>query len=266
MAFGNNNQGEKKKFEVNTKGPQFYNRDQNMGGTLIVGYWKEFMTLKICPMLPANKRSESKVYDYETFINTALTVEKMIILKSAIDGNIMNSLYNNEYDFKPIGVSVGANFVEISNGKKHNIDKENICLTIYANVDEAGKASDKLTYIFNKNNYFTNYDHENGTIDKGDSIEVDFIQFYNCIYQSINAFTNAYAHSIRNTDQYTVSFVRESLSSIKTKLGIESTSYNKPSSNSGATFFAAGSNTNKDDEDLGHIENGGVISGGRLDI
>lgn len=265
MAFGNNNQPEKKKYEVNTRGPQLYNKNQNNGGTLIIGYWKEFMTLKICPMLPANKRSESKVYDYETFINTALTTEKMILLKSAIDTNILPALYNNEWNFKSVGISVGANFVELSNGSKHGMDREHICLSIYANVDENGKAADKLTYVFNKNNYFYNYDHENGTIDKGDSIEVEFMQFYNCLSESIKALTNAYAHSIRYSDQYSTSFVRESLSSIKGKLGIESSSYNKPSSNSGATFFAAGSNKDGD-EDVGSIENGGVISGGRLDI
>lgn len=269
MAFGNNQSGEKKKYDVNTKGVQFYNSNASMGGTLVIGYWKECMTVKICPMLPQNKRSESKVYDYETFINTAMTLEKLTVMCMAIDSHIMAAMQTgNGYDFQAIGVSVGSNFIEISNGEKHGMNKEFICFTIYAGVDENGKSTDKMTYIFNKRNYFTNYNPEEGSIDKGGDLEVEFLMFYKCIKEATKAFTHAHAHSIRHTDQYTNNNVRESLNSIKTKLGIESASYSKPGNN--ASFFSAGSNkygNNALPEDVGQIENGGTItSGGRLEI
>lgn len=269
MAFGNNNQGEKKKYDVNTKGVQFYNIN---AGTLIVGYWKDCMTVKICPVLPQSKRSESKVYDYDTFINTAFTLEKLTTMQLAIDSHIMASMQTgNPYDFTAIGVSVGSNFVELSNGEKHGLAKENICFTIYAGVDENGKSSDKMTFVFGKRNYFTNFDSEVGSIDKGADLEIEFLMFYRCIKEAAKAMTHAYAHSIRHSDQYTVNGIRESLNSIKTKLGIESSTYSKPSGN--ASFFNAGSgnkfgnNNSSSNEDVGRIENGGTISsGGRLDI
>lgn len=264
MAFGNNSNNENKKWEVNTKGTQFYSRGQ-MGATLILGYWKECLTLKISPMLPESKRSESKIYDYETYINTALTEDKLIELKLAMDDIVIPSIVSNNYNFVSVGVSSGNNFIEISNGSMLGLDEGHIVLTIYAGIDENGKCTDRMSYIFGKTSYFTGYDSEQGAIDKADPKQTEFIKFYNYIKQAIDALTHAHAHSMRVSNQWYNDMVKDSLNSLKSKLGIEGRTSNN---NSGATFFNAGNNYGNIKEDVGEIENGGIITsnGGRLSI
>lgn len=248
MAFGNQQSNNRTEISKNTRSIQFYNSDKTIGSALVTGFWNNFVTLKICPLLPEKDRTQTRMFNYETFINTALTAEKALTLFNALKLNILKLVEEGSYDFNSIGVPVGSGFVEVSNGEKINIDKNNIVITIYSNVDGDGKTEEFLHYVFKKVPYYINYDSGSGSIDSAKS-EIEFLLFMNILKEHIAAATNAIAHSIRNLSKYEDKRHNTNMEAIMTKLGIQqqkSSGYGNNGGGNSSGFFRGGSSNNED--------------------
>lgn len=247
MAFGNgkqnNNNTEK---SVNTRGPQFYNRDKERGATLILGFWNNFQTIKICPILPESKRSESKMYNYETFLTSTLTPEKTLAFLQAIKRHVLPAVESGDLQsMQAVGIPVGSGFIQISNGLTLGYPA-GLYVTIYSKVDESGKAEQWLSYEFGKTPSFLNYNHENGDIDK-ETADIEFDLFRLYLEEGVKASTRAIAHSVRDSYKYIDDARRNNLQSIMEKMGIETGGYSKGNNGGGGKqsgFFGNGGGNN----------------------
>lgn len=264
MAFGNYQNNDKKTKSKNTKGYQFYNQEA-YGSTLVLGYWNSTLTMKIHPMLPENKRTDNLVYDYESFVNVALTPQRVFELYSGLK-NIAISVANGIYSFKSVGVPAGAGFIEVAPASKFGSEVDAIVVCIYNGIDENGKPTDRLIYQFKKGSYFENYDPDNGAYDKSNDIEIEYLMFYKMVEEQVAASTNAIAHSIRHANMYSDEAISNSFKSIKEKLGIEATSsggYNRGGNTT--SYFGANKRDNESSNtNYGSIDNGGVVREDRL--
>lgn len=242
MAFGNgkqnNNNSEK---SVNTRGPQFYNRDKERGATLILGFWNNFQTIKICPILPESKRSESKMYNYETFLTSALNPEKAMSLLKAIQRHVIPAVEAEDLSsMRSVGVPVGNGFIQVSNGLELGYPI-GLYVSIFSKVDEAGKAEQWLSYEFNKVPSFLDYNHESGDIEK-EVANIEFELFLLYLEEGIKASTRAMAHSVRDQYKYVDEGRKSNLQAIMEKMGIETGGYSKQNNGGGkqSGFFGGG--------------------------
>lgn len=272
MALGvsNGNQNEWKEKSMNTKSFTFYNKNNEHGSMLLMGFWNSCLTLKIHPIIPESRRNGSKMFDMETFINTALTPEKAIAMAYNLS-KVVAQLEDGNYDFKSFGVPIGSGFVEISNGEKFGGARESLCITIYSNIDENGRTDEKLSYFFNTVPTYLNYDSTAGGSDLDiNACEGEFLLFYRYVLEGIKANTNAVAHSIRNSNKYAYEKENSNIAAIMTKLGISTESYSSNNSgNKSSGFFGSG---NKIQSNSGNgleekdISYGELADNGRLPI
>lgn len=264
MAFGNSQNEKKQKKTTNTKGLQFYNKSTPVGaGTLQTGNWEQTMTIRVSPLLPENKRTDSAPYDYDTFISVALTLEKLEALYEGVQ-YIYDQIDAGNYDFSPVGQQTGANYIEIAPASKLGL-AEGVAIILYSDINEDGKASNVLPFLLNRQCYFKNYSSEDGSYDRSEPIEVQFNMLRRHMKATLNAMNNAHAHSIRYINQYRDDYIRNGIAALKEKAGIEENRYSgggKPS-----TYFNMNSQRrNEDNTPVADtsINDAGFITGNRL--
>lgn len=83
MAFVNNKSNQNTRVNTTSKVIQLYNQNGNDAGTLTLGFWNDFVSLKINPILEPSKRLNNQVYNYDL---TASVVLKAESLKSLVMG------------------------------------------------------------------------------------------------------------------------------------------------------------------------------------
>ena len=247
--FGNY-QNDKKKKSTNTKGLQFFNK-AGSHSTLIIGHWDTALTFKIHPCLPDNKMTETNVYDYDSYVNTVLSQNKVYDLLMACKN--FKAQLDAGMTPESVGVASGSGFIQVSANTEEGI----ILFTIYSDIGAEGKPSQQLSYGFNKSNYFKNYDPSSGSYDKSDLYESEFERFIILLEETIKANTNAIAHTIRYTDMYTKDSILSSMNAIKEKMGIQNNFSGKNNSN---TYFNATNNQNNQTSDFGRIQDGGTVN------
>ncbi|NNV04736.1 hypothetical protein, partial [Brevibacillus sp. MCWH] len=106
MKLNNTGNNSKDVVNVNTRGIQFMNSEGNFPSTLQIGYWNDMISLKINPALDKSQQTETKKFDYEKLISTAITLEKATILAEAVEKYVLPSFDEKKEIFK--GVPVGG--------------------------------------------------------------------------------------------------------------------------------------------------------------
>ena len=110
----NNNKSENKK-NVNTRSFQFYNKEGFDPSTVVLGFWNDFLSIKLHPAKDPSKQTETDIFDYEKAINTALNPEKALALLTNIQKVIYPALAAGEC--RVVGVPVGGNnIITVSTG------------------------------------------------------------------------------------------------------------------------------------------------------
>lgn len=84
MAFGNRGNNPPKKTNTTTRIVQVYNPDGTDPGTLILGYWNQYMSIKINPVLPPAEQKDGRVYDYDNGASILLNLENIVALNKGI--------------------------------------------------------------------------------------------------------------------------------------------------------------------------------------
>ena len=264
MAKFGNYQNEKRN-EKNklTRARQLYNKEQ--GSTLVIEYFNESFVLKIHPTLPVNKQSKSSIYDYDIEVSSYILPLRLLDLNEIIKNISSNIVKGEEINFEPSGISSGDGFIEFAPANVYGYETDAIAITIYNGIDAEGEAQSKLTYVFNKSNYYKNYATNKQDYETSDKYESEFKYFALCVSEALKASTHAMSHSIRYQNRYSDSSIFESLKALKEKAGIIS-NYNNNNNHNTTTYFGSKNNSTQTNENVGTVEDGGYIVNDRLPL
>lgn len=198
MAYGNNNNQNKSK-SVNTNGFQFYNDEVNSvyKSTLAVGYYDRFMSLRINPSLPEEKKTNSSRYDYDTTVQTALTADKVMALLTGINEKIYPAINGGKN--RAVGVPVGADgIVSIA----FSADDGIITLGLFKGLDpETKKPKESLSYQFKPTMLVENYDPKTGEFTT-ENIESEFVVFVGFLQKFVESVGMVDVHMNRYGDRF----------------------------------------------------------------
>jgi len=225
--FNNNSQNNSKNVvNVNTKSIQFRNKDGFDPSALSFGFWNELISIKMNPALEKNKQTESKVFDYETTVSTALTVEKVTILLNDFVEILIPALKENK--IKSIGVPVGASSLFVIATGNKTIGSNRPYVAIYKNLNEETKKPEmSICYEFNRSYRVDDYNEEEGTFEITSGLHSELLTFMKLLKSSRDTISNGVAHSIRYADRGYREASMKYLEGIAKKHGIEGRSYGK---------------------------------------
>ena len=275
MAFKNTNNNNNDRKTTNTRGIQLYNSDETYGSTIVLDYWESFANIKIHPLLPAMKRQGREKFDYDSSVGLLLPVEKIYDLFEAWK-YVAAELLQGNYDFDSVSVATvkADSMIQISPvSKKFGIEGgEAVCITIYNNISSNNTTETELTFVLTKSTFIKNYSAKDGSYDKSEPYESQFMLFGKWLEKSIDAMMMAYTHALNKANSYLNEVViKESLYQLKQKAGITSGGYQNnngggynnnnqqqqlPTQSFNATFGAGNA----------PIIDGGTIIGDRLEI
>lgn len=256
MNFNNsgNNQRDTQT-NVNTRGPQFMNREGFVPSTLIVGFWNEMVSLKIHPALPKEKQTDNKVFDYEQVIMTSITLEKISVLIDRIEKDIVPHLENpSKSIFRgvPIGgdslIGVG---VRVEEGDTNTVAKA--YLAIFKNLDPSTKKPESgIFYEFKRSYTVDDYDPKTGEFSTTHDIQGELLTFLEILKAARTAMSNATSHSMRTVDKYYKDRILNTLNEVASKLGVSTGggNYGSYRNNKQDVFSSGGGNKGASKDDL----------------
>lgn len=222
--FNNQQNNSKDALNVNTRGPQFMNKDGFDPSTLLIGFWNDMISIKIHPALEKSKQTESKVFDYEKVVNTALTLEKATILKEQIEKKILPAIENDED--KKVGVPVGGDSLIVVGTGKDMTGKISPYIAIHKSLDaKTRKPEMSIHYEFSRGTAIEDYDAKTGEFTLVKDIHGELNIFLEILKASIAGLSNCQTHSSRYVDKFYRSKLLNDISEIAAKLGISTNSY-----------------------------------------
>ena len=241
---GSNN--EKQNKSVMTKGGHYINSRQETPCALDINYYDDMVRIQFAPELPKSKQTETRRYDYENVIMTALTRAKCNELYNAYEKVIRPAFENCEDTCVSI-VLANVNLLTIGTGVVDGTPHPYIsfCKGLDATTLVAPKEN-RLKYEFNTGEYVLGYNHETGEY-KQRVITCNEIElFFNDLKNIRDASSNAYIHTDRVVSRYNNDQIHNKLNRIGEKLGLELSTkprYSRGSGGSGSIFDTANSNS-----------------------
>ena len=234
MNFNNTNNNAREQVNVNTRGPQFMNKNGFDPSTMAVGYWNELISIKMHPALPKEKQTDSKVFDYEKVISTAITLEKATTLCTGIEKKIIPAIEKGEQ--ASVGIPVGADsLIVVSTGVKMT-GSVRPYIAIHKALDEKTKKPEtSIFYEFNRAYSVDDYDEAEGTFQVTQDIHSEFKLFIELLNAAKLGLSQAIAHSMRVVDKYYRDRVLNDISAIAEKLGVTT-------GGAGRTFYSKKNN------------------------
>jgi len=219
MNFGNLQNNAKDQVNVNTRGVQFMNKEGFDPSTLLVGYWNEMISLKMHPALEKSKQTESKVFDYEKVISTAITLEKAITLCDGIVKKIFPAIEKGEQ--ASVGVPVGSDSLIVVSTGVTMTGSVRPYIAIHKALDEKTKKPEvSIYYEFGQSYTVDNYDEKTGSFEVTKGINSELYLFYEILDAAKLGMSNAIAHSIRVVDKYYRDRMMNDIGEIAAKLGV----------------------------------------------
>lgn len=249
----NNQQNNNRDLNINTRGIQFMNKNGFDPSTLVIGFWNEMLSIKIHPALDKEKQTESKVFDYEKVVHTALTAEKISTLKTLIENKIFPAISKGED--KKVGVPVGGDSLVVVGTGKDMTGEIRPYIAIHKSLNEETHIPEmSIFYEFNQGMSIEDFDVKTGAFNVNRDNCGEFILFYEVLKSVLLTLSNSTVHSIRYADRFYRNRVINDLTEIATKLGV-----NKPQRSSGGyrrDIFNGGgpSNNSSNGNDLADME------------
>lgn len=175
-------------------GYQFYNEN----ATMVVSFWNDiFISIKMYPALPESERTETRQYDYDKGVTTAINSYKSSQLFAQF-GDITRAFDNGEEASYYVDVS-GNNLIGIGT-KKIDIkgEKTQVCyLAIHKNLNE-NKIPEKSFYFYFGDKYIIkDYNPNTGDYRQTITKSGDFITFMDILRSQSIAANKAIAHSVK---------------------------------------------------------------------
>lgn len=199
MAYNNTNNQNGKGKSTNTTGYQFYNDEVQSvyKSTLAIGYYDRFITIRINPSLPEEKKTNTSRYDYDTNVQTALTADKAMALLKGIEEKIYPAINNGKN--RAVGVPVGADgIVSVA----YSADEGITTIGLFKGLDpETRKPKEHLSYQFKPTMLVENYDPNSGEF-TSENVDSEFMVFVGFLEKFVSEVGMATIHMERYTDRY----------------------------------------------------------------
>lgn len=243
MNFNSGQNNSNKETNVNTNGIVWRNKDGFKSTAIQIGYWNETIALKIHPALDPDKQTEKKWVDWEKFVNTAITLQKMQELHDIIVNDILPGIEKGENVTK--GVTIGNDsMVLISTGYKLT-NEIRPYIGILKGINETTKKPEiALNYEFTRSVIVDDYDEATGEFKIKKNVHSQLLLFKNILSAAIGPLTKSTAHSSRVVDKYYRDRVLNTVNATAEKVGAQASTYGGGYGNKKNIFASAG---NQDD-------------------
>lgn len=219
--FGTSQNNDKdNQVSVNTKAYQFMNREGFEPSSLTVGSWNENLSLRINPMLEPSKQSDNRVFDYDRFVTTALTLEKAMLLLYRIEKDLLPAVESGED--KSIGIQVGGDSLLVVGTGKRLTGSIRPFLAIHKSLNPDTKKPElSMFYEFRSASSIDDYDETTGSYKISDSVYTEFKVFVNLLKSFINLGGNFTAHASKYNDRFYNTKLLNSVTAIGQKVGAQ---------------------------------------------
>lgn len=224
MSFDQQNNSRDNKNSVNTRGVQFFNKESIYSSTLSVGYWNEFLSIKINPALPKDQQTDAKVYDYTKSVVTVLSIEKASTLIREIDENIIPAIVEERE--KSISIPTATDSL-LSVGTVNQNGTIRPYIAIHKGIKENRIPQLSIFYEFNNLNIIDDYNETTGEYQVRNTNLSEFLAFTYILKSSVQALSHAYTHSQRVVGKWNNDKLNGMIEEIVSKLGISSAFTNK---------------------------------------
>ena len=219
MAFNvQQNNTRDNKVSVNTRGYQFFNLEGFGESTLTIGYWNDFMSIRMNPALDKSQRSENRVYDYDKTVSTALSIRVLARLCKGIKDYILPAIESGEDSSVSVQVG-GDSLITVGTGTKYT---KTPCqyIAIHKELDEATKKPQmSIFYEFAKDSIIKEYDEKTGSYDIVNDVNDEFYLFVEMLKSSLEGFSKINAHVMRHVDKFNTDRLHNNINAIADKVG-----------------------------------------------
>ncbi len=237
MMFNNNqNNAKDNSNDTNTRGLQFKNKDGFEPSTVSIGFWNDLLTIRINPALPPEAQTENRIYDYNKYVSTALTVEKITLLHEKIKNEVIPAIEKDEECTVGIPVAGDSLFIVSTGKSKHGVIKPYMAIVKGINPDTK-KAEMVIHYEFNKTSSVDNYNPDTGSYDINKNGIIELLVFDKILEASIWGLSKVFVHADRAVNKFFNNKQMQYLTKIMEKLGIPVDYYNGNKFNSKANVF-----------------------------
>lgn len=217
MKFNSSNNNSREAVNVNTRGIQFMNSEGFSPSTLLFGYWNDMISIKIHPALEKSQQTESKRFNYEEVVNTAITLEKAATLLAKLENDILPNYGGDQDMFR--GVPVGGDSL-IGIGLRGGEGKTSY-IAIFKALDEQTKKPEVAMYYEFKSGYTVDdYDPGTGQFNVTQDVPGELMLFTSALKAAIAGLTNANAHATRSVDKWFRDRLMGQLEEIGGKVGV----------------------------------------------
>jgi hypothetical protein len=164
MAFGNN-RNQNNKVNTTTKVVQMYNPAGEDAGTITLGYWNHYATIRINPALPDNQRQDGKMYNYDANASVVLNAETVIALSEGIAK--LEALIKAKKNAPPVAVRAAQYVVKVGQSSDYEGMEGDFYVGLFE-VDNKGVATGSMFYPFvqhegaTENTLMFGWDEESG--------------------------------------------------------------------------------------------------------
>ena len=217
MAFGSTNNKEEK--STNTRGIQFKNKNGFDPCAVSFSFWNDMLSIRMNPALPENQQSNTRVYDYDKTVSTALSATKISLLLDRVTKIIVPAIEAGED--KTVGIVVGGDSLVCVGTGKAMTGEIRPYISIHKSLNQdTMKPEMSIYYEFNKEQSIDDYNAETGKYKCVEGLHAEFITFIAIMKASVAALTNAETHVQRYVNQYSTERSWKTMNSIAEKLGI----------------------------------------------
>lgn len=232
MAYStqNNSRDKDRKDDVNTRGIAFYNKEGFDPSALSIGFWNDaFLSLKINPALEKSKQTQSRVFDYEKTVSTALTIPLMKLLSHSIKTWVLPAIEAGED--KSISVQVGGDsLVTVGTGKRLTGDIRPF-IAIHKSLNPSTKKPElSIFYEFNRQHVIEDFNESTGDYALQSNIHSELLTFIDIIDASIAALSKGGVHATRVVMKFFNDRLMNSINAIGTKVGADMPQYSRQNS------------------------------------
>lgn len=194
----NNNKG---KSDVNTTAIQFRNREGVYPSALVIGYWSSLISLRIHPPLDKSQQNGENFFNWDKGPNTAITLEKSIVLADLIETVIVPALKEGTTKFR--GVQVGDNGLVGVGTELEGGVTPSAYFVIYKKLDDTTKKpSEYLKYYFKTSYVVNDYDPESGSFYVTQNIHSELQTFLKILKVACIGLSNATVHADRHVNKF----------------------------------------------------------------
>lgn len=205
---------------TNTRGIQLMNSEGVLSkSTLVLGYWNDFVSIKLHPMLPQEQQTDFKKYNYDQALTATLTLEKVQTLLT-----VMKEALETEKDKFFKGVTFGTDSLAgVGMVKNPNDPNEKLYFFgVYKGLDPDTRIpKEKLIYEFRTIRVIADYDADAGVFDASETKQSEFTLLMNTLQSSLDHLVNAGSHAEHHSDAYNRKRQLTTMNSIAQKVGAE---------------------------------------------